>query len=278
MSRYLTGRAFTLSHNFDEDEGTPLVIASVTVTVKNSAGTTVSTGAATNSAGTWSYTVPAQPQGPLTVTWATNGGLATDTTYEEVVGAVTFTVKEFRGSDIDLSSTARFTPEDIRLYRDMAEAEFEKITGRSFTPRTKTVTVEYRGDNQLLTGVWDIAAVDAAVGPSGALDMTDWTVDPLGVIEGVSGLSEGDLVTLTVDYGFRAVPADVKHAAILRTKTLIVRENSGIPDRATSFIAAEGGTFTLATPGLRGSETGVPEVDAILGRYRYRLLQDLVGG
>jgi hypothetical protein len=42
-------------------------------------------------------------------------------------------------------------------------------------------------------------------------------------------------------------------------------------------VAAEGGNFTLATAGRNGWETGIPEVDAVLKRYKFGIFYDVFG-
>jgi hypothetical protein len=99
------------------------------------------------------------------------------------------------------------------------------------------------------------------------------TVDPAGFTLETSG--EGFLdgcdgsLTVTYEYGFTAVPEDVKRAAMLRGRTVLYDRDSGIPDRAMSF-NVDGAQYALATAGRSGFETGIPEVDAILGRYRVK--------
>jgi hypothetical protein len=268
--RFLSGRALSLSHTFYDDESI-LTVPSVAVTVRlDGASTDVFTGDATGAEGVWTVAVPALEQGAYTVTW--NAGLAVDKTRVEVVGGVTFTISEARSSDVDLTSAEKFPAAEIRGYRDVIEQEFETITGRSFTPRTRQFTFISDGNGLEHVGLHDVNALSATV-DGAETDASGWAYSQSGFLS--HDAVEGAVVVLTADYGFRFCPDDVKRAAMIRLRTVLAGENSGIPDRATSFIAAEGGTFTLATPGKAGSETGIPEVDTILGRYRYRLLNGI---
>lgn len=272
--RFLSGRALSLSHTFYDDESV-LVVPSVAVTVRLDGATSDAfSGPASDPEldGKWTVSVPALAQGGYTVTW--DGGTVKDTTRVEVVGQVSFTIAEARASDVDLASTTRFPTAEIRRYRDVVETEFEVITGRSFTPRTKTYSFVSDGTGSEYVGLHDVNALSATVDGAVA-DVSAWSYSQVGFLS--HDALEGAVVTLTVDYGFRHTPEDIKRAAILRTRSLLASENSGIPDRATSFIAAEGGTFTIATPGRAGAETGIPEVDVTLSRYRYRLLSDVLG-
>lgn len=78
---------------------------------------------------------------------------------------------------------------------------------------------------------------------------------------------------LVIEYvaGFTQVPRDIARAGLIRLRSILAAERSAIPDRAVSFVAAEGGTYTLATPGRSGSQTGIPDVDGVLKRYSYRI-------
>jgi hypothetical protein len=255
------------------DDETALVVPSCSVTVRDVTGATVYTGDAAKSETdeSWSVQIPAQPLGVYTVEWV-GGTVATDTNPFEVVGTFLFSLPEARDSDIDLEDTVRFPTSELRHYRDVVEAEFERITGRSFTTRSKRVKLTADGSSEYYVGVLDLAAVTAAVGPSGVADVSLWTVDPLGFVQTGSSLADGDVYTLTVTYGMPIADEDVKRAGLLRLRSLLTAERSGIPDRATAFVAHEGGNFTLATPGRGGYETGIPEVDATLARFRFRML------
>jgi hypothetical protein len=273
--RFLSGRAVTLRHTFLDDE-TPMVVPAVSVTVRDASGATVYTGDATSSGTEWSATLPARPEGVYTVSWVA-GTSATDADSFEVVGGFLFTIPEARGSDMDLADATRFPTGEVKHYREVVEDEFERITGRSFVPRTARVEVEADDTATLFLGYFDVSALVAIEGPSGAVDMAGWAVDPAGFVRAPYDLADGDRYTVTFRYGHGQAPEDVKRAGLLRLRSLLTAERSGIPDRATAFVAAEGGNFTLATAGRNGYETGIPEVDATLTRYKYRIFYDVLG-
>ncbi|MEU8780063.1 hypothetical protein [Streptomyces sp. NPDC048637] len=273
--RFLSGRGVKLTHTFLDDES-PLVVPAVSVTVRDATGQTVYTGDATSSGDEWAATLPALPEGVYTVDW-TAAGLAVDKGGFEVVGGYLFSLPEARQSDMDLADTVRFSTAELKHYREVVEDEFERITARSFVPRTARVEVEADGTPTLYLGYFDVAELKAVSGPSGAVDMTGWGVDSTGFVRAPCGLPEGDRYTVTFGYGFGQVPEDVKRAGLLRLRSFLTAERSGIPDRATAFVAAEGGNFTLATAGRNGWETGLPEVDAVLKRYKYGIFYDVFG-
>ncbi|MFF0481052.1 hypothetical protein [Streptomyces sp. NPDC004435] len=273
--RFLSGRGVKLTHIFLDDES-PMVVPAASVTVRDAEGQTVYTGDATSSGDEWSVALPPQSEGVYTAEWQA-GGQATDTTTFEVVGAFLFTLPEARRSDMDLADTARFPTAELRHYRDVVAAEFETITARSFVPRTARAVVEADGSRTLFLGFHDVSALVAVRGPSGAVDTADWLVESTGFVTAPTELREGDRYALTFRYGFAQAPEDVRRAGLLRLRSVLTAERSGIPDRATAFVAAEGGNFTLATPGRNGYETGIPEVDAVLKRYKYGIFYDVFG-
>ncbi|MGV9815464.1 hypothetical protein ACWDTQ_26580 [Streptomyces cellulosae] len=273
--RFLSGRAATLRHVFLDDEET-LSVPAVSVTVRDTSGETVYTGDATGDGDGWSVSLPLLPEGVYTATWQA-GTVATDVSRFEVVGGFLFTIPEARQSDFDLADGDRFPAAEVRHYREVVEDEFEAITGRSFVPRVKRVELEADGSRSLYLGFLDVTALKAVDGPYGAEDVSGWTVDPLGFLRAPSELAEGARYAVTFAYGFAQVPEDVKRAGLLRLRSLLTAERSGIPDRATAFVAAEGGNFTLATAGRNGWETGIPEVDATLKRYRFGIFYDVFG-
>ena len=273
--RFLSGRGVKLTHTFLDDES-PLTVPAVSVTVRDSTGQTVYTGDATNSGDAWSVALPAQPEGVYTVDWVA-AGLAVDRDGFEVVGGFLFTLPEARQSDMDLADTGRFPTAELKHYREVVEDEFERITARSFVPRTARVEVEGDGTPILYLGYFDVAELKAVSGPSGAEDVSGWGVDSTGFLRAPYDLPEGARDTVAFRYGFGQVPEDAKRAGLLRLRSFLTAERSGIPDRATAFVAAEGGNFTLATAGRNGWETGLPEVDAVLKRYKYGIFYDVFG-
>lgn len=273
--RFLSGRGVNLTHVFLDDEES-MVVPAVSVTVRDATGQTVYTGDATSSGDRWATSLPVQPEGVYTVEWKAEG-LAVDRSTFEVVGGFLFTLPEARESDVDLADSRRFPTAELRHYREVVEDEFETITARSFVPRTTRVEVVADGSAGLYLGCFDVTGLKAVDGPSGAEDVTGWAADRMGFVRAPYELPEGARYTVTFGYGFDQVPEDVKRAGLLRLRSVLTAERSGIPDRATAFVAAEGGNFTLATAGRNGYETGIPEVDATLGRYKYRIFYDVLG-
>jgi hypothetical protein len=86
-----------------------------------------------------------------------------------------------------------------------------------------------------------------------------------GVIYTANGWTRGfGNYSISYEHGYSEPPARIRQAALLWAKSVLVK--GPIDDRTTSFSNDEG-TFSLATPGMRGSWTGIPEVDATIQQY-----------
>jgi hypothetical protein len=279
--RLIRGYSGVLSTTFMTDE-TPIEAGSVTVTVTNAAGTTVATGAA-NEPSTGVYTFALGPQtalGPLTVTWA--GASLSQTTTAEVVGGLLFALPDLRASDPAFSNTAKFPTAALAAARDAVTDEFGRICGRSFIPRGNTYTTFLDNTGSVLLPDADLYKVVSAT--VDGVSQTGLTIDSIGVVTGLptlqamtlqelwngsigSGAPGPGLTVISYEYGWLTVPNDIYRAALQRGRFILAAIASGIPDRATSFVATEGGSFTLATPGSGVWQTGIPDVDAVLARY-----------
>jgi len=283
--RVLVAFPATLTASFVIDE-TPVDAGAVTVTVTDASGATASTGVATQTAvGEYSYALPAQSTlGPLTAVWA---GSATVTTYPEVVGGQLISLADLRASDQQFSNTTRWPTSALSAARDEVTDEFGRITGRSFILRGGSFTDVIDQTGSMLLPDTDIVSVNSATLDGAAVDVTTLSVDRTGLLTGVptpAGAQFGQywdgaissliptpgVFVVTYTYGFPVVPSDVYRAAILRARWVLAANTSGIPDRATSYQAESGGTFTLATAGAGPWQTGIPDVDAVLTRYTIR--------
>lgn len=263
--RYLAGRLVELSHEFATDEETAsLTPDTVTVTAVREGQTVPAvTGTASRAGSVYTFSAGELPEGVYTVSWDGGPG-ARDRTYVEVCGAVLATVAQVRKSDDELTP-ARFPALAVRQARERVEDEFEGITGRSFVPRTRHIeAVSYGLADPYLIPHPDVLAVGPVTGADGELVTVG--VERIGGAALLWDLPAGAFA-VDVRYGFTAVPADVRAAGLLRLRSLLFEPSSGIPDRATSFQPAEGGTYALSTPGVRGAQTGIPDVDAVLARY-----------
>lgn len=276
MIRIVRGSPATLSATFYADEALTDLDDVPTVTVTRVDGSEIDSVAATRT-GVGTYTYALAPQADLSVltaVWAgaLDGNPASVTTYAEVVGAEYFSIAELRAFDSVLSNTTRYPTDKLKAARLAVEAEFEGICGRAFVPRYALETLISDGNGRLwLSNPDPIRVLSCFVN-----DDDDWSdrtftrpVDNLRVV----GLSNGESfprdgrVRIEYEYGMVDVPIRIKHAAMKRAKYSLVADQSRIDERATTMNVPDFGNFVLATPGMRGSYTGIPEVDVVLQDY-----------
>jgi len=270
------GSTATVSATFHDQNGEPLVSISGTVTVgvERSDGSTIiaAGGATTGSGGSRSVALPAgatdRPD-VLVATWT--NGTATVVTLIEVVAGFYASVAQIRASDPVLADDEKFTDADLRAVRHLVETEFERITGRAFVPRFARYRMPVSG-NAIVLRDYEVDEPSVSVSTLDAEGVgTTYTGD--SVVLGRSGvvrLSGRICSTCAVSYvhGFHRPPADVLGAFYLRCVDVLSRPFKGQDSRTETFTNADnGGTFTLIVPGMKGSQTGIPDVDVVLAGY-----------
>lgn len=259
----------------------------VTIEVLREDGTVVvAAGAATtkpaDSTGVYRFTLTPAHTAQLDVLvlrWSGTfeGTAQTRTTRVEVAGDFYFTVPEAREADPSLQDQAKVSATALEVARRQVEAECEEICGVAFVRRYRRETLD--GDwsswlqlgslhpRQVLGIVVDGVALtgpelaDVAVYPDGRLERKE-----LGTFAGGS-----QNVVVTYEHGYDYPPFDLQRATLTRLRSVLAASRGTIPDRALSFTSVEGGTFSLATPGRGGSETGIPDVDVVYKRHSHRV-------
>lgn len=204
----------------------------------------------------------------VTVTDMATG--TTDAATVEVVGNFYFSLDEARGKETSLQRSGKYPDQDLVLVRNEVEDECERICRQAFVPRAAAITVDGDGTDELMLP-GPIRFVRSLSINSIALtadELDDLVIDDIGCVRRRHGTFRDGIgnVRLIVEYGRSAPPAELKAAAILRLRERLNKPSSNIPNRATS-VAQEGSTFSIATPGRGGFETGNPEVDAVYARY-----------
>ena len=286
--RILRGSPVTLSVTFTGDE-TPIDPDgnAVTVTVKNLAGGTIASGSATRTgAGTYTFNLAAQSAlNVLTIEWVGtfSGSPATVTTSAEVVGGTYFTLYELRNYDPVLTNTTRYPSAKLAKARELVESKFEKTCGRAFVPRYAREVFAADGSRLYWRHYGQPSREIFLSNPeplrpiSLTVDGVDWSdkvltrdSDNLRVLRLPIGdyFSPYSEVIIEYEYGRDVVPTDVREAALKLSKYLLVADQSRIDERATAMTIPDFGTFAMATPGMRGSFTGIPEVDIVLSDYQ----------
>jgi hypothetical protein len=79
-------------------------------------------------------------------------------------------------------------------------------------------------------------------------------------------------VVIEYECGWDAPPGELADASMIRLRSVLNRQFSSVPDRATSFVTEGGTTFRLDLP--HAFATGIPEVDAVYNRYSTREYDD----
>lgn len=288
--RVLAGVTATLSATFRDQDGEPTSPGTVTVEVVSEASGTVVLAAGTATVTPTDATTrtvalsPAQTASldRLKCTWTDSGTVAA-TTYVEIVGGYWASVAELRDGDEKIQSGNRFSPDLVIAKRKAAEDLFEDVTNQAWVPRYAWARVDGTGSGSLVLPHPYVRQIRSVRSYSNATTYTDWTApeiasvpeSPSGVVErtdgGVWDCGRGNLL-VEFEHGHDRPPHDLADAFARYVRAKLTSTKSAIPDRATSFQSGEGGTYSLTTPGIRGSVTGIPEVDEVLDRYRFAMV------
>lgn len=281
--------------NADGEPGDP---GTVTVGVTSSDGSTVvAAGTATSGSGSSPRTAAltvAQTAAleVFTATWK----VAADTvavTEHWVVGGFLFSIADLRTAEPSLGDGSRDTADSLRQRRDEVEDLFESATAVPWTPRLHVVQSTDEHDGYLLdVGRRHARRVRWCRLWSDADTYTELTASELAEIapaaDGIVRLPVSTSgcwrVTAGVEVGYWEVtptgsqpPADVRRAAFAYARSLAHQPRSSVPDRATSMQMPDGGSVTLATPGVGRWRTGIPTVDEVLNRRDRRRVAFPVG-
>jgi hypothetical protein len=223
----------------------------------------------------------------LTATWKI-GSDTVAVTDHWIVGGFLYSIADLRIAEPSTGDGARDSTAMLRTAREEIEELFENATGVPWTPRLVVVrstrSVNHDGF-QLHTGVRYVRALRwcrlwsdedtytslttaecAAVPPSedGTLVLP---VSTSGFWQVTAAVEAGYFVGTPVGV---QVPSDVRRAAMTAGRVSAQQSRSGIPDRATSMQMPDGGSVTLATPGVGRWRTGIPAVDEVLIRRDQR--------
>lgn len=270
MDRIVKAFGGVLTVYFEGPDGTPTDPTSPTVVITAEDGTVVqastSATAAADSTGKVTYTATPTHASRLdlwTVTWTgTVGGAArTLTTYADVCGGHLFDIQALKA---ELQTPAKYTQDQYVRVRNLAEDAFENACGVAFVPRFKSQTLSGNGSDLLLVEARSRTVRSASIDSTSVTDTM--TADRAGTVYLSSGWTSGtDNVLVRYEHGYDTPPNDVSRAVLLLAKHWLT---SSISDPRATSETNEYGTFSLATPGLRGSYFGLPDVDSVVDRYR----------
>lgn len=253
------------------------------VVITDSCGVVIVSTTATNEPGTGVYSVviPAQSRLNLfTLTWTGTftGTAVSIVSNVEIVGGFYFSVSELRNYDPQIAKVGRFTDDELINARNTVESEFELFCDRAFVPRfNKELGIVTDPDSQLM---WvekpDVININTLM--VDGVSQIGWVTSQLIKRDKyspkalqLSGAAINALYATQIDaqyeYGMTVVPTMIKRKALKRAKMVLLGQSSTIDERALTMSLPDIGTVNLATPGQRGSLTGVPDIDVVLNEY-----------
>ena len=288
VQRVLRGVSATIEVTTTDQNGTAADAAGpVTIGVTRADGTVlVAAGAATTkpagTVGIYRYTLTAANTAlldRLTATWTDAVDSSAHTTYVEIAGGYYFSLAEARASDESLQEQQRYPDTLVLDVRREVEHEFEGICGAAFVPRYERARVDGLGSHELILPDPFVRAVRSVRVYSTSSSYTAYTAAELADVDvadsGIIARRDGTAfpagrgnIVVEYEHGMDAPPHDVKRAGLTRLRSRLASQRSGIPDRATSFTAGDGGTYRLARESA--TSTGIDAVDAVLDRHDYR--------
>lgn len=280
--RILRNVPAVLSVTLVDSDGTPrAAVGDVTVEVKRSDDTIiVEETEADAGSDTGVFITPltaanSESLDELSATW-TEGGGGVYTTVIDVVGGYYFSLAEARRAAPNFTDKQKYSDELILKVRQEVEEECERICNRAFVPRFKRMQFAFTGDglDRLKLPNVDVRAVSAMTIDGAQVAPSALVVESYGEVRYLAGGRFGALrpygagVIVSYEYGLDNPPADLRRAALIRFASRLSLSKTGVPDRA-EFQIVDGRTFTLTTPGVRGSHTGIREVDEVYDAYAF---------
>jgi hypothetical protein len=282
--RLLQATSGNLTVTLRDSDGEPNATPSgVTVTVTRSDGTALATAqsAVSDGEGVWHYALTAAQTATLDIlsaTW-TASAVVVARTLHEIVGGYYFSAAEARATETSTAPKSKYPDLDVIDKRREVEDEFERICCVAFVPRYRKALVSGTDSCSVLLPDPMVRTIRSVRAYTYATSYIDFTSDQLaalvvneaGRLERTDGgrfFSGCENIVVAYEHGYDRPPADVKRAAITRLRERLNAAKKGIPDRATSFSASDGGTYGLAR--ANAFATGNDEVDAVLDRYSFR--------
>jgi hypothetical protein len=293
VQRLLVGKPGTLSVTIVDSLGSPVTATgALTVGVISASGQAIiAPGTATTAGanpGVYTVSVSAAQAAKLdqwTATWTDAGNGSTQTSDHEVVGGFFFSLADVRASDSVLADATKYPDGVILAARQSVEEECEFICDVPFVPRYRRVLCDGTAEPEIFVLDSKIRAIRSATiftanSTGQALVLTTAQLAAL-VIDDDFKIQRNDggiwtegrrNVVIEYECGWDAPPGELAAASLIRLRSVLNRQFSSVPDRATSFVTEGGTTFRLDTP--HAFATGIPEVDAVYNRYSTREYDD----
>lgn len=224
--------------------------------------------------------------------WTDDTTGQTWTTYHDIVGAYVATMTDIRAFEI-LSDAATYPNATVIGRRAEAEDELERLRRVSFVPRYARLTLNGNNDCAIATGLGWLRAVRSVTiytqqgSTSTAFSSAELAAcQPTGLDAEAGRIVRADgylfpagtnNVVIEVEHGYTGWGSDLRNAFLARLRYLLTSSNSALPQRAKAYTNSDGQLITLTMPD--SDSTGMPEVDAVYGRYpiqrRTKLLRSL---
>jgi hypothetical protein len=278
--RILQNVPASLSVTLVDSDGSPrAAVGDVSVEVKRADGTVlVAETAAIAGTGVGAFTAPltaaqASSLDELSATWTEVGGGIYQTTVD-IVGGYYFSIDEARRAAPNFTDKQKYPDALVLKVRQEVEEECERICNRAFVPRFRRLSMLGNGCERLMLPNVDLRAVKALTIDGATVAPSALSVQTFGEVRYINGGRFGWLrptgrgLEVSYEYGLDSPPADLRRAALIRFASRLSLSKTGVPDRA-EFQIVDGRAFTLTTPGVRGSHTGIREVDEVYDAYAY---------
>jgi hypothetical protein len=275
------GKTANIDQSFYVDGVLTDASGAVTVDVVRADGSALATGAATThvSTGVYRYALPAQSALnllTLTYTGTWSSSVQTETQQVELVGDFYFSIPEARAADSALADATVYPNATIIAARAEVEDEFEQVTNVAWVLRFARERLDGSWLREMAVDQFYPRTVLSLVvdgHPYNSTELAEIIPEDHGAFARTNFATVATSVSpknvvVEYEYGKDRPPADLKRAALVRLRYNLTAARSAIPDRATSYVADGGGNFQIATPGQRGSITGIPSVDVVLWRYQ----------
>jgi hypothetical protein len=270
VQRVLRNTQATLEARFYDSGVLVDATGAVLVDITRADGTIFATGAATTkppaTTGIYRYTLA--PQASLEYFtldfYGTFGGVVQHhpPIYAEIVGAFYVAIADLRAMN-GLSNVTAFPQELLEEKRQWFEDLAERFCGVAFVPRYKREFLDGDGSGTVwLKHALPRRILTCKVDGAAQTGLTAWDLYESGRIVRDTGFFAAGRrnVEVTYEHGADEPDVEVRQVAMQAIRARLLTDQSGIPDRMTSYVT-EMGTVIRTAP-MR--PTGISEVDAVL--------------
>lgn len=294
--KQIASGSYTFTGHYLDDDGTHInVVAPVTATIKDGAGSTINGATVTVQNGDITVVLPAASFANLdtysityTGTTQPGGTLVTWTDYIDLCGGYLFEIPDLRAQDRAFTDTTKYPTSLIRQVRTWVEDVIEgpRAAQVSFVQRGTRVTIDgtspdynlgfspllYGNDyRDLLVPDFEVQTLYSASINGTALTPTE--ISEIQIKDNVLHRSAGvqwpawpyghGNISLHYSHGFPRPPGAITRAALILAREYLIK--SDLPGRATATSIGDQ-LFRLTIAG-RDGVTGIPDVDAAIDQF-----------